>query len=288
MCANGVEVRALPIAGEGSEPMGAVVCVRESQKFDVCRAIPIILAAIGLLMFLPSCTEFIVTRVPRPFEGSALGLDRPPWSHGDNVEYRVLDGSGDYLGYVNFSFSRDGWNWVLKRSGETARLEEHFVTSLDGFSLRPISQEKTLVTPDGTLEVVARYSGNKVEITAWTGSQPSARRDGVRPDRATLSIPPDAIDNDQLPMVLRSLPFAEGYTLKCTNVIPELFLKTPTTITVLGNDDIETAIGVFHAWKVEADFGQIKHYLWYQVAEPHHLVKYDNGDTLFLLAKANR
>ena len=258
-----------------------------NKKRDLHRVIPLMLTVMGLLMFLPSCTEFIATKIPRPFDSSALDLERPQWSNGETIEYRVVDDLGNYLGYVQFAFARDGGNWVLTRSGETARLEEHFTLRLDGGTLKPISQVKTFSTAEGNLELKARYHSDKVEIEARIG-EPGQKADRQAITKMSATVPPNAVDNDQLPMLLRCLPFSEGYSAEYINVVPELALNTPVTVKVLGREIVDTPAGLFDAWRVEVDFGQVVHSLWYEVDSPHHLVKYDNGDAQYLLVNPKR
>lgn len=272
--------------GQGFEPLGAVVYIK-NKKRDFNRVIPLALVVLGLLMLLPSCTEFIGTKIPRPFDSNALDLEPPQWANGETIEYRVVDDFDRYLGYVNFSFHRDGGGWVLRRSGETPRIEEHFTLRLDGATLKPISQVKTVSTAEGNLDLRTRYDRDKVEVEARVARQ-EQKASNRAPTRVTISVPPDSIDNDQLPMLLRCLPFSPGYVAEYTNVIPELALNTPVTVRVLGRELVSTPAGVFDTWRVEADFGQIEHILWYETAAPHHLVKYDNGDAVFLLVKPRR
>lgn len=242
--------------------------------------VPLLLVALGCLLMIPSCAEFIAERLPQPYGANTLGLRSAPWVDGERVEYRVVDSLDRYLGRAGFTFAKDGGDWVLNHTSETARLEEHYTMKLEGWSLKPISQVKSIATPEGSIKLSTRYIGGKVEVSAST--RPSGSRDGNTITLAT-SIPTDAYDNDQLPMSLRSLPFETGYTAQYTNIISGT-LRTPTTITVKGKETVKTPAGTFESWRVVADFGKVSHYLWYQVEAPHHLVKYDNGDAKLVLS----
>jgi uncharacterized protein (DUF302 family) len=101
-----------------------------------------------------------------------------------------------------------------------------------------------------------------------------------------IDVPPNAIENDQLLMTLRALPFAEGYEGKLTTVVGQNVAKIDTTVRIRGREQVTVPAGSFEAWKVELDFGQAKQQAWYQAGAPNNLVQYDNGTTKMVLRGA--
>jgi hypothetical protein len=98
-------------------------------------------------------------------------------------------------------------------------------------------------------------------------------------------VPENAVDNDQLLMTLRALPFSEGYITNYVIVNTINATKVNGTFTVQPQETVTVPAGSFNAWKVEMSFGQTTQYAWYQVDSPFKLVKYDNGTTQMVLSK---
>ena len=98
-----------------------------------------------------------------------------------------------------------------------------------------------------------------------------------------IDVPANAIENDQLLMTLRALPFADGYQTRFVTVVGQSVAKIDTSIRVTGREKIDVPAGSFDAWKVELDFGQAKQQVWYQVETPNNMVQYDNGTTKMVL-----
>jgi hypothetical protein len=100
---------------------------------------------------------------------------------------------------------------------------------------------------------------------------------------ASLDVPANAVDNDQLLMTLRALPFAEGYAVDYVVVVAQNALKVDTTFTVQAKETVTVPAGSFESWRVEISAGQTKQTVWYQVAAPNMLVQYENGSTRMVL-----
>jgi hypothetical protein len=102
---------------------------------------------------------------------------------------------------------------------------------------------------------------------------------------ASIDVPSNALDNDQLLMTLRALPFAQGYAADYVTVVAQNALRVNTTIAVVGTETIEVPAGSYEAWHVELQAGQSTQNAWYQVDAPHMLVQYDNGANRMVLVK---
>ena len=100
-----------------------------------------------------------------------------------------------------------------------------------------------------------------------------------------MDVPANILDNDQLLMTLRALPFAEGYEGSYVNVVGQNAAQIADNHPGSGQGAGEVPAGSFEAWKVELDFGQAKQTAWYQVEAPRDLLQYDNGNIKMVLAK---
>jgi hypothetical protein len=206
----------------------------------------------------------------------ALTLGAAPWQDGEKAVYDIVDTNGSKLGTSEFSFARDGDAWLLTTTTKTGQVEEAAKVRLDGATLRPLGKEKTIKNAgtDATLSIT--YSTGKVQMKAVVNG---------KEQNVAVGIPANVLENDQLLMTLRAIPFAAGYQGSLVTFVPESAAKVKTTVRVLGQEKVETPAGSVDAWRVEGNLGQAKHSAWYAVAAPYALVQYDNGATKMVLSK---
>ncbi|MFQ5778172.1 MAG: hypothetical protein ACE5IP_09205 [Terriglobia bacterium] len=126
------------------------------------------------------------------------------------------------------------------------------------------------------------------EVTTW-GTQPAlefhsyfdGQGDATRP----LDLRPGDLLEDQLPLALRALQFAPGLEVR-RRVLPSLIsnnmrrppVLVPATITVVGEEAVETGAGAHAAWKVKVAMGELQQTWWFEKAAPHTLLKMDSSD----------
>lgn len=206
--------------------------------------------------------------------GQGLDLGEAPWRDGDRAVYDVVDQSGTSLGTSEFSFARDGEAWILTAADKLDGLDQVARVRVDGATLKPFGEEKTIRAPDTDVKLTTTYTQGKLDIVAVVNGEDRA---------AAITVPATALDNDQLLMTLRALRFAEGYEGRYVNIVGASASRVNTVIRVQGQETVEVPAGEFEAWRVELDFGQAKQYAWYQVDAPHDMVQYDNGAIRFVL-----
>ncbi|RKX92084.1 MAG: hypothetical protein DRP84_10600 [Spirochaetes bacterium] len=143
--------------------------------------------------------------------------------------------------------------------------------------LKPMKTEKNMLLPQGETKIEAEYFGNKVKLTAKTSQAP--------PQRMRLSLPEDAYDNEEILMLLRTLPFKVGLQMEFSNFSPAAGCTYPSVVRVLTEESVQTPAGTFECFKVELKvaMANITHYAWYTKDYPHYLVKYDNREIVFKL-----
>jgi hypothetical protein len=227
------------------------------------------IAALGIVaLILLGCTA-------QP--GPGLSLGEAPWKDGDKAVYDWVNQSGNKIGTSVLSFAKDGTAWVLTATDKIGSLDQTNAVRVDGSTLKPLGEEKRVKAQGTDATVTTTYQNGKLEIKATVNGEPKS---------ATMDVPSDSLDNDQLIATLRALKFADGYEGKYVNVNGGSATKLNTTVRVVGKEKVTVPAGSFDAWKVELDFaGQAKQYAWYQVEAPSQLVQYDNGATKMVLTK---
>ena len=219
-------------------------------------------------------------------KGEALVITSVPWSEDENATYSIQTQAGDALGSATISIIQYGDTWVLTDHEVVNNSPDDIKLTVSADNLKPLAEERTLVIPaggsipEGTWKISATFGEDKLTVEAET---PNGHQ-----GPAEVKLPEDAFANDEvLFLLLRALPFAEGYTTHFTDVILWPNVQMPRlTITVIGKETIEVPAGSFEAWKVEVSVAGSKQQFWYAIEKPNLLVKYDNGSTIFLLKEA--
>jgi PBP1b-binding outer membrane lipoprotein LpoB len=212
-----------------------------------------------------------------PATGAGLGLEAAPWQNGSTASYQwVDDASGEQIGTSEFTFASEDGEWVITEDDSIGELEQKIEMRINLETLAPLGETKTITTSNTNAQITTSYENGKLNITAVVNGKTST---------ASIDVPSNALDNDQLLMTLRALPFAEGYTADYVAVVAQNALKVDTTVTVLAAETIEVPAGSFESWHVELQASQSTQNAWYQVDPPHMLVQYDNGVNRMVLVK---
>lgn len=208
--------------------------------------------------------------------GPGLSLGEAPWQDGEKVVFNVVDKNGATVGSEEIGYSKADSAWLLTIADKFPTLEQTMKVRLDAATLKPLGEEKTIKAQGTDATVTTTYQGSKLDIKAVVNGETKS---------ASIDVPSDALDNDQILVTLRALKFADGYEGRYVNVVSANAAKINTTIRVQGKETVVVPAGSFEAWKLELDFGQAKQYAWYQVASPNQMVQYDNGATRMVLTK---
>jgi hypothetical protein len=206
---------------------------------------------------------------------TSLGFGPAPWQTESASSYEWLDANGTQIGTSEYSLSLNQGAWAIDEQDLISGVEQSIQMRISAQTLAPLSEQKTIKTANNTVQLETEYAKGKLTI--------SANVDG-NSRSASLDVPANAIDNDQLLMTLRALPFAEGYSVQYVVVVAQNALKVDTTFTVQATETVTVPAGRFESWRVEIRAGQTQQTAWYQVAAPHMLVQYDNGNTRMVLS----
>lgn len=201
-----------------------------------------------------------------------------PWPDQEVAAYTIQDTAGNVMGSANMTVEREGDTYVLSQhyviGGDQVVQDISVTVSAD--DLKPISGNQTVKTADSTVGISTTYAGSKLTVTATAdGEQQSAQ----------LDIPSDTYDNDEALFLLRTIPFEVGYTATYVNVVPSAGLLPKATVSVLAQVEVDTPAGTFGSYKLKLTAQGATIYIWYSADAPHHMLKYDNGATIILLAE---
>jgi len=199
-----------------------------------------------------------------------------PWQPGDRTLYTVTArDTGQVAGTASFTLGREFEAETLSALLAIGSTQDRFVMGWTTATLAPVSEIRSIVTPQGTIDIRAEFhaGGGTVEVINSVGTTVKQ-----------LNLPAKYYANDQLLMILRALPFKEGYQGALVLVPSQ---GDPATlnavVTVTGQETVTTPLGPVRAWRVEAQFenNPTLQVLWYGVEAPNYLVKYDNGRYIY-------
>ncbi len=207
-------------------------------------------------------------------KAAPLSLGTAPWQDGELLVYDIIDRQGNTLGTSTFGFAREGDAWLLTAADKAGQLDQVSKVRIDAATLKPLDKEKTVknASTDATLNIT--YAEGKVQIAALVNG---------KEQNVSIDLPEHALENDQLLMTLRAMPFAEGYEGSLVDIVPDTASKVSLTVRVKGKETVSVPAGEFETWRVELDFGQGKQTVWYAVEAPYTMVQYDNGSTKIVL-----
>ena len=233
----------------------------------------------GLALLLSICLALVACGPTVP----VITVAQIPWADGEATSYAVQDSQGTELGTLNMTIRREGDLYLMTSFTMMGNTTDEITIAMNADDLKPTSETRTIhmepggPVPGGTYDIIADFSDNQVIIEA---DLPGNHHQGPY----VFNIPADSYANDQVWYLFRTLPFEEGYAGRYTNIVVWTNYQAPAvTVTVVGNETLETPAGIFDCHKLELSVLSITIYFWYGVEAPHYLVKYQKGDTILLL-----
>jgi hypothetical protein len=204
----------------------------------------------------------------------------PPWIGNEHFEYNLLsDQDGSPIGSGTIDVRPSSTATSIEQLYQIGKVTQHIIGTIDPQSLRPISGEQQVTGSQKDFSLVTTYQNNTLTIKATTAQ---GEKD------FTIGVAPDSIDNDSVLMTLRAFPLADGYTTSFNTVVGASALQINSTLSVVGKETITVPAGTFETYKVTLGFGSGSNQTtWYEVAAPHRLIQYDNGQNKFVLAKSS-
>jgi len=235
----------------------------------------------GLALLLSICLALVACGPTVP----VITVAQIPWADGEITSYAVQDSQGTELGTLNMTIRREGDLYLMTSFTMMGNTTDEITIAMNADDLKPTSETRTIhmgsggPVPGGTYDIIADFSDNQVIIEADLPGN-----DHQEP--YVFNIPADSYANDQVWYLFRTLPFEEGYAGRYTNIVLwTQFQKPAVTVTVVGNETVETPAGIFDCHKLELSVLSLTIYFWYGVEAPHYLVKYQKGDTILLLTE---
>lgn len=238
-----------------------------------------ILLVIGVVALIVTIAAagLAARRAPPP-----LQLGTIPYRDGEAWQYRWLQGDRQ-VGWLTITVASGAWNarpaWVFTsevRTGSDPTAEPVDVTRVyaDATTLQAIHTETALAGQDGHYNIILDYSPRRVTYAAQTPRGPQS---------GSQALPGPTYDNDQLVMLLRALPLAQGYTAKLVCLQPRTVAIYRLTLKVEGQEEATVAGEKISCWRVSLTVNGRAQTAWYAVSPDHRMVRLEGPTGVFEL-----
>lgn len=205
-------------------------------------------------------------------------LGQIPWTVPETAVYRLLDGKNE-IGSGVLSIDQEGQGVLFSQKFDIPKqkITDEVSVLAAADTLAPSSVARRISGPEGDRTCQATYEGSTVTVE-------QASKEGQRTDR--LDVPVRSYDTWTDLFLWRTLAFAPGFEARYSDVLTCSLAKPDVLSVVLsvkGRETVDVPAGTFETWRLEIRSGGRTQKAWYDVAPPHTLVRYDNGQLVFEL-----
>ncbi|MGE5654051.1 MAG: DUF3108 domain-containing protein [Bacillota bacterium] len=226
------------------------------------------LALLAVVLLLFGCAS------TKPLAGLVI-----PYGDNERLTYDFLV-NGQKVAEAQFYAKKDQIEqqmaWLLSmdlKAGDQAEINEVWT---DLATLKPYYSRIQLTSPQGSYDIKTRYSDKVVSLEAET---PQGKQQAERKISGVI------YDNAQILMTLRALPIANDYQTKLSFVQTKNLSRGEMIVKVVGNERVQVPAGEFECYKVEMSIQGARQSVWYSTDAKHWLVRYDNGQSQFVLRR---
>jgi len=205
---------------------------------------------------------------------------KAPWTQGERTAYVVTTTSdGQAAGNATYTIGGEFEAATVSANLTVGSTQDRFQLGFNGTTFAPTSEVRSIVTAQGTIDIQSEFHSGGATVQVID-------RNGTTRNQLTLQDP--YYMNDQYLIILRALPFAQGYQ-GALAVVPSQGNPAAinTVVTVTGREQITTPAGAFTCWKVVAQYEGVEatQTLWFSADDKHYLVRYDTGRYTYALSE---
>ncbi len=213
-------------------------------------------------------------------DAARITFAKAPWTPGERTAYVVTTTSdGQPAGSATYTIGGEFEATTVSANLTVGSTKDSFQIGFNGTTFAPASEVRSIVTAQGTIAIQSEFhsGGATVQVIDANGTT-----------RNQLTLQDPYYINDQFLIILRALPFAQGYR-GALAIVPSQ--GNPAAInavaTVTGQEQIKTPAGTFTCWKVVAQYEGIEatQTLWFSTGAPNYLVRYDTGRYTYSLSE---
>jgi hypothetical protein len=213
-------------------------------------------------------------------EAARVTFAKAPWTQGERTAYVVTTTSdGQTAGNATYTIGGEFEATTVSANLTVGSTKDTFQIGFNGTTFAPTSEVRSIITPQGTISIQSEFhsGGATVQVIDANGTT-----------RNQLTLQDPYYMNDQFLIILRALPFAQGYQ-GALAIVPSQGNPAAinAVVTVVGQEQITTPAGTFACWKVVAQYEGVEatQTLWFSTDDKHYLVRYDTGKYTYALSE---
>ena len=226
-------------------------------------------------------TEDVVTQVP--------------FAPGERLVYGIRDAAGARLGTGTLIVVQQDGHLALRQTYEEAAPPAGLPPSTDGGSvevdaktLRPLAGSRQIARREGNVAPVDGYTWTYGEVGGKDVLRTSAAKHGRSPSRKDITLRDHYYDNETSLWLWRTLDFAERYDRFYVSANAVEQEQQTVNLSIRQRETVEVPAGKFEAWRLIFRSGRAVRTAWVNVDAPHEVVKWDNGEVIFVLESSGK
>jgi hypothetical protein len=207
---------------------------------------------------------------------------RIPFGCGERAHYALEEIDGTPVATGTLEARCEGGGWLLTQRYTAVDASEGDVFDVSEVvanlaTLAPVSSTRAATQGDGVERWDAVFAADRSSV-AFTRVEP----DGDTDERE-LRLRENAYDNESALWLWRALPLDEEYDARYVSVSAVSRNQVTVRATVVQQERIEVPAGTFETWRLQVRSGRATRVAWIGIDSPHPLVRWDNGEQVFLL-----
>jgi hypothetical protein len=213
-----------------------------------------------------------------PSPSTSEVFERAPWPASERIEYRLVDDLGVEVGQGVLSVTSEREAITLHQAyieaappSGAAPTTDEITLRVEAGTLRPMQGERVTVRRDSQGEMVEQQ-------TQWSYSEEANPR--LLADRE-IRLREHYYDNESSLWLWRGLGFTEGYEDSYVSVNAFEGSQQTVNLRVPQIETVEVPAGTFETWRLLVRTGRAVRTAWIEVAQPHRVVRWDNGELIF-------
>ena len=218
-----------------------------------------------------------------------------PFAAGERLVYAIQNGAGVRLGTGTLTVAVEGNHLALRQTYTEASPPVGKPASTDGASVEV--DAKTL-RPLAGMRNISRRQGGEAPLDAYTWTYGAADgkaalwstavKHDAQPSLKGIMLRDHYYDNETSLWLWRTLAFAEGYDKFYVSANAVEQGQQTVNLSIRQRETVEVPAGMFEAWRLLFRNGRAVRTAWVNVNAPHEVVKWDNGEVVFLLESSSR
>lgn len=218
-----------------------------------------------------------------------------PFAPGERLVYALRDVAGTRLGTGTLTVAEQDGHLSLRQTYEEASPPSGLPPSTDGGSvevdaktLRPLAGTRQIARRDGDVAPVDGYTWTYGEVSGKDVLRTTAVEHGKSPSLKDITLRAHYYDNETSLWLWRTLDFTEGYNRFYVSANAVEQEQQTVNLSIPQRETVQVPAGTFEAWRLIFRSGRAVRTAWVNVAAPHEVVRWDNGDVIFELESTGK